>query len=47
MAFTATIVVPVFNTEEYLRDCLQSLLDQTHKKFEIIVVDDCSPGPCK
>jgi glycosyltransferase involved in cell wall biosynthesis len=47
MAFTSTIIVPVFNTEDYLRGCLQSLLDQTHKQFEIIVVDDCSPGPCE
>ena len=47
MAFTASIVVPVFSTEDYLRGCLQSLFNQTHKNFEIIVVDDCSPGPCE
>ena len=47
MEFTASIVVPVFQTEEYLRECLESLLDQTHQKFEVIVVDDCSTGPCE
>ena len=39
--------MPVFGTEQYLPGCLQSLLDQTYKSFEIIVVDDYSPGNCK
>jgi glycosyltransferase involved in cell wall biosynthesis len=46
MAFTVSIVVPVFRTEDHLPGCLQSLLDQTYQQFEIVVVDDCSPGPC-
>lgn len=39
-----TIVVPVFGTEEHLGACLASILRQTFRDFEVIVVDDCSPG---
>jgi glycosyltransferase involved in cell wall biosynthesis len=43
----ASVVVTVFGTEDYLPRCLQSLVDQTYNCFEIIVIDDCSPGNCK
>ncbi|CAB4899656.1 unannotated protein [freshwater metagenome] len=39
-----SIVVPVFATEEYFGECLSSLLRQTFRDFEVVVVDDCSPG---
>ncbi|MGQ8873601.1 HAD-IA family hydrolase [Paenibacillus sp. TSA_86.1] len=39
-----SIVVPVYNTEEYLRRCLDSLLLQTYPYLEIIVVNDASTG---
>jgi glycosyltransferase involved in cell wall biosynthesis len=39
-----TVVVPVFRTEEYLPACLASLLGQTLPTFEVVVVDDASPG---
>ncbi|MCC7180660.1 MAG: glycosyltransferase family 2 protein [Acidobacteria bacterium] len=39
-----SVVVPVFRTEEYLPACLASLLRQTLPDFEVIVVDDGSPG---
>lgn len=35
-----SIVVTVYNVEEYIRQCLESLLGQTHEDIEIIVVDD-------
>jgi len=38
-----TIVVPVYNVERYIEACLVSLQAQTHRKLEIIVVDDGSP----
>ncbi|GAA6174007.1 hypothetical protein NBRC116592_36770 [Colwellia sp. KU-HH00111] len=41
-----SIIVPVFNTESYLGECLDSLLNQTLLDIEIIVVNDCSPGNC-
>ena len=39
---TFSIVVPVYNVEDYLAQCLDSLLAQTYLDFEVIVVDDAS-----
>ncbi|MGW1977234.1 bifunctional glycosyltransferase/CDP-glycerol:glycerophosphate glycerophosphotransferase [Streptomyces sp. NPDC001889] len=38
-----SIIVPVFKVQGYLRECLDSLLDQDFTDFEVIAVDDCSP----
>lgn len=35
-------IVPVYNTSKYLRQCLDSILHQTYKDTEIIIVNDCS-----
>ena len=37
-----TVVVPVFNVEKYLHQCIESLLNQTYRNLEIILVDDGS-----
>ena len=41
-----SFVVPVYGTERFLPRCLDSLFAQTDRDFEVIVVDDCSPGDC-
>jgi glycosyltransferase involved in cell wall biosynthesis len=38
----ASIIVPVYNTEKYLRRCLDSILGQTFSDFECILVNDSS-----
>lgn len=37
-----SIIVPVFNVEKYLRQCLDSILGQTFNQFEVIIVNDGS-----
>ena len=41
-----SIVVPVYNVEEYLPECVDSLLSQDYEPIEIILVDDGSPDRC-
>lgn len=41
-----SVVVPAYNVAEYLPACLDSLLDQTLRDLEVIVVDDASPDEC-
>lgn len=38
-----SIIIPVYNTENYLRKCLDSVCNQTLKDIEIICINDCSP----
>ncbi|MBQ7493158.1 MAG: glycosyltransferase [Selenomonadaceae bacterium] len=37
-----SVIIPMYNAEKYIGECLDSLLKQTFQDFEIIVVDDCS-----
>ena len=40
--FKLSIIVPVYNVEKYIRKCLDSIIKQTYKDFEIILVNDGS-----
>ena len=37
-----TVIIPMYNAEKYIAQCLESLVKQTFKNFEVIVVNDCS-----
>ena len=39
---TVSVIIPMYNTENYIEECLTSLLSQTLSNIEVIVVDDCS-----
>lgn len=41
-----SVVLPIYNVEKYLNRCLDSVMNQTYKKLEIILVDDGSPDNC-
>lgn len=38
-----SIIIPVYNVEEYLGDCIESIIAQTFQDWELILVDDGSP----
>ncbi len=38
-----SVIIPVYNVEQYLERCLDSVINQTYKNLEIICVNDCSP----
>lgn len=40
--YAATVIVPIFNRQKYLKECLNSICNQTEKKIEIICIDDGS-----
>lgn len=37
-----SVIVPAYNVEKYVEQCIDSLLNQTFKDIEIIIIDDCS-----
>jgi glycosyltransferase involved in cell wall biosynthesis len=41
-----SVIVPIYNVEQYLNRCVDSIINQTYKNLEIILVDDGSPDKC-
>lgn len=41
-----SVIVPVYNVEAYLDKCMESIVNQTYKNIEIVLVDDGSPDNC-
>ncbi|MCF0156053.1 MAG: glycosyltransferase, partial [Veillonella sp.] len=41
-----SVIVPIYNVEPYIHQCVDSIINQTYKDLEIILVDDGSPDNC-
>ena len=41
-----SVIVPIYKVENYLNRCVDSILNQTYKNIEVILVDDGSPDKC-
>lgn len=42
-----TVIIPVFNTQEFLRECLSSVLNQSYKNLEVLIINDGSNEMCR
>ena len=41
-----SVIIPIYKVEQYLDECVESIIKQTYKNLEIILVDDGSPDGC-
>ena len=42
-----SIIIPVYNVEQYLRDCLDSVINQSYSNYEVICINDGSTDDCQ
>lgn len=42
-----SVIIPIYKVEKYLKKCINSVINQTHKNLEIILVNDGSPDCCR
>ena len=42
MAKLVSVIVPIYNSEKYLNQCIESILNQSYKNFEVLLIDDGS-----
>ena len=38
-----SVIVPIYNSKKHIKECITSIINQTYKNLEIIVVNDCTP----
>ena len=38
-----SIIIPIYNVQDYINDCLYSVYTQTYSEIEVILVNDCTP----
>lgn len=38
-----SVIIPVYNVEKYIKNCINSVINQTYKSIEIVIVNDCTP----
>ncbi|MER7056189.1 CDP-glycerol glycerophosphotransferase family protein [Streptomyces sp. NPDC000351] len=41
-----SVIIPCYKVQGFLRECLDSVLDQSYRDIEVVAVDDCSPDGC-
>lgn len=41
-----SVIIPVYKVEDYLDECLESVVKQTYKNIEVILIDDGSTDNC-
>ena len=46
MSEVISIIIPIYKVEKYLPECLNSIINQTYRNLEIILMDDASPDSC-
>lgn len=42
MAVLVNVLIPTYNVENYIKECLESVFNQTFQDFDILIIDDCS-----